>query len=173
MCTCEHTSRVKVRALSSLVFIIIYARYEKTNYSVFQVQSPLQLQRKAHSKKVGCLFLVVISLGQPTPQDDFCWRITRVCGIQHGPCPLVSRECHALIPSIRDIVPQRLTEAVESAIGKYVSHGRLKLTQIMALLTTEFPGIVTCERQVRNVMSKFQRGPTGYSCRELRQRLML
>ena len=78
-----------------------------------------------------------------------------------------------MIPSIIGIVPQRLTEAVESAIGKYVSHGRLKLTQIMALLTTEFPGIVTCERQVRNVMSKFQRGPTGYSCRELLQRLML
>ena len=43
----------------------------------------------------------------------------------------------------------------------------------MGLLTTEFPGLVTCERQVRNVMSKYQRGPTGSSCRELLQRLML
>ena len=123
---------------------------------------------------MGCPFLVIVSLGQPTDADEFCWRVSRVEGLEHGPCPLLFGACHKLDSRIADNVPQGpVTQVVENAIGKYVSKGRLKLKQIMGLLQSDFPDLVTSERQVRNVMNKFQRGSTEHNCRSLLQKLIL
>ena len=79
--------------------------------------------------------------------DEFCWRISRVEGLAHGPCDLLSGGCHKLDPRITQILPQGpITKVVESAIGKYVSQGCLKLKRIMGLLLADFPDLVTSER---------------------------
>ncbi len=135
----------------------------------------LQFKRACTSKRVGCPFLVVVSLGQVQPSgDEFCWRISRAEGLDHGPCPLLCGACHKLDPRIAVVVPQRaLSPTIESTIGKYVSKGGLKLKQIMSLLASEFPDLITSERQVRNVMQKFQRKTNEFSCRSLLERLIL
>ena len=123
---------------------------------------------------MGCPFLVVVNLAQPTHVDEFCWRISRVEGLEHGPCSLLSGECHKLDPRIATLVPQGpICKPVELAINKYVSQGRLKLKQVMGLLATDFPDLVTSERQIRNVMLKFQSGTRELSCRSLLERLLL
>ena len=61
---------------------------------------------------------------------------------------------------------------MEIAIGKFVSKGGLKLKQIIGLLASNFPDVVTSEKQVRNVMSKFQRKKTEGTCRSLLERFI-
>jgi hypothetical protein len=120
--------------------------------------------------------LVIVTLGElPSNNDnEFCWSISRVEGLDHGPCSLLSGACHKLDPRISSIVPQGpLAKTVEIAIGKYVSKGGLKLKQIMGLLASDFPDVVTSEKQVRNVMGKFQRKKTELTCRSLLERLIL
>jgi len=87
--------------------------------------------------------------------DEFCWRISRVEGLHHGPCSLLFGACHKLDPIIATIVPKgHASQHVELAISKYISQGRLKLKQVMGLLAAEFPDLVTSEQQIKNVMRK-------------------
>ncbi len=128
----------------------------------------------ANHKYVGCPFLFVVKCTQTAEVDEFCWRISRVEGLQHGPCSLLSGACHKLDPIIVVIVPKRpVSQPVELAINKYASQGRLKMKQVMGLLAAEFPDLVTSEHQIKNVMRKFQRGAPELSCRALLERLLV
>jgi hypothetical protein len=95
-------------------------------------------------------------------------------GSSTGHVLFFSGACHRLDSRIAANVPQGpVTQIVENAIGKYASKGRLKLKQIIGLLQSDFPDLVTSERQVRNVMNKFQRGSTEHNCRSLLQQHIL
>ncbi len=79
--------------------------------------------------------------------NELCWSISRVEGLDHGPRSLQEGDCHKLVTRIASIVPQgRLPEEVETAIGKFVSKGGLSLKQIMGLPASDFPHVVTLEK---------------------------
>ena len=116
---------------------------------------------------MGCPFRASVILTQlPINDNELCWSISRVEGLDHGPCALLENDCRKLDTRIASIVPQgRLSEEVEIAIGKFVSKGSLSLRHIMGLLASDFPHVVTSETQVRNAMSKIQRETSELSCR--------
>jgi hypothetical protein len=90
-----------------------------------------------------------------TDPYGFEWRITKVHGLTQGPCSLLDHdEPHKLGARIATMLPQGgLPNNVKEKIRNYVVNGKLKFKHVMRLLQSEFPALVTSERQVRNFMN--------------------
>ena len=123
---------------------------------------------------MGCPFEVVVALNQPTHVDEFCWRIRKVTGLEHRPCELLDHDdAHSLDPRIAQVLPQgSLPKDVLDAIKTYVLGGKLKLKQVMGMLASDFPSLVTSEKQVRNVMDKHKKSTHSLCCRALLEVLL-
>lgn len=137
----------------------------------------MQKRRTCTSKKLGCPFVVVVTLstGDGSGIGDFCWRISRADGLEHGPCSLIDGNYHKLNPRLAELPMAPMAEvapAAEAAIKKYVMKGRCKLRQIVGMLAEDFPNLVTSEEQVRNVMRKFRTQKPQHSCRALLTELL-
>ena len=115
---------------------------------------------------MGCPFEVFVALNQPTPVDEFCWRIRKVTGLEHRPCELLDHDdAHSLDPGIAQVLPQgSLPKDVLDAIKTYVLGGKLKLKQVMGMLASDFSSLVTSEKQVRNVMDKHKKSTHSLCC---------
>lgn len=101
------------------------------------------------------------------------WRVTKVRGLDHGPCNLLGGKNHGLDPRIATVLPQgALSDEVKAAIRKYVVDGKLKYTQLVGLLTKEFPDLISSERQIRNCMNQYKTSVGDFCCRALLEVLL-